>query len=96
LPLGRGLLFVMGMKRLLVALAVALPAAVAVLLLAPARPADNGFQRLVGGIGLGPAVDLTRCAGEFDPRVEPSCSHRFDPLPCGSLFCPVHALPRAP
>ncbi len=81
---------------LLLALAVALPLLVVALLLRPARAADGGFQRLVGGLGLGPAVDLSRCAGEFDARVEPACSHRFDPLPGGSLYCPAHALPRQP
>ena len=26
------------------------------------------FQQLVGGLGFGPAVDLSRCAFSFDPR----------------------------
>lgn len=85
-----------GAPALLLAAAVVLPAAVAALLSRPARPADDGFQRLVGGLGLGPRIDLSRCAAEFDPRIEPLCSHRFDPLPCASLFCPAHAHPPRP
>jgi hypothetical protein len=58
---------------------------------APAPAAGRGFPELVGGLGLGAAVDLSRCAAQFDPRVEPRCSHRFGPVPGGSLFCPAHA-----
>ena len=78
---------------LLLALAVVLPAAAGALLLSasPAAGNDEAFQRLVGGLGLGPAVDLSRCAGGFDPRVETSCTFRHEPVPCGSLFCPSHA-----
>jgi hypothetical protein len=81
---------------LLLALAVVIPGAAGALL-ASASVArertgqDEAFQRLVGGLGLGPAVDLSRCAGGFDPRVETSCTFRHEPVPCGSIFCPSHA-----
>lgn len=81
---------------LLLALVVVLPAAACAVLacasLAPERAADDeAFQRLVGGLGLGPAVDLSRCAGAFDARMGASCTHRHEPVPCGSLFCSTHA-----
>ncbi len=81
---------------LLLAAAVALPGlACAVLATAkpPARQAADAeaFQRLVGGLGLGPAVDLSRCALEFDPRAGRACALGGEPVPCGSLFCPAHA-----
>jgi len=49
------------------------------------------FQRLVGGLGLGPAVDLSGCAFSFDPRVCPHCSENLGPIPGGFYFCPQHA-----
>jgi len=49
------------------------------------------FQRLVGGLGFGPALDLTECAASFDPRVCPSCPHDRGPIPGGTYFCPQHA-----
>ena len=81
---------------LLLAAAVALPLAAGILLAAaspsPARVADaEAFQRLVGGVGLGPTTDLSRCGAEFDPRMGSACSLRHEPLPCASLFCPAHA-----
>ena len=77
--------------RALLAAVIALPlAAAALLLLAPGPGADGAaFQGLVGGLGLGPAVDLSRCASDFDPRIDPGCSLRHDPLPLA--FCPSHA-----
>jgi hypothetical protein len=75
-----------------VALALAAGAVLATAAPPPQRVADaEAFQSLVGGLGLGAAVDLSRCAPEFDPRVERACSLRFDPIPCGSSFCPAHA-----
>ena len=55
------------------------------------RPDHEAFQRLVGGLGQGPAIDFSRCVSEFDPRVAATCSWRHDPVPCGALFCPGHA-----
>jgi hypothetical protein len=49
------------------------------------------FQRLVGGLGFGPALDLDRCAFAFDPRLCPVCSQDVGPIPGGTSFCPYHA-----
>jgi len=82
---------------LLLVSVIVLPALAAALLLGatsgpPApRPDHEAFQRLVGGLGLGPAVDFSRCASEFDPRVAAACAWRHDPVPCGDFFCPSHA-----
>ncbi len=60
----------------------------------PARTArSEAFQQLVGGLGLGPQLDLSRCAAAFDARLGPPCSLRHEPVLCGSWFCPVHAGP---
>jgi hypothetical protein len=67
-------------------------AALGVLSVGSPRTADSErFQRLVRGLGLGPAPDLARCACAFDPRVEGACSLRHEPVPFGSRFCPSHA-----
>jgi hypothetical protein len=46
------------------------------------------LQRLVRGLGFGPAADLTRCAFRFDPRLCSGCPEDLEPLPGGSRFCP--------
>jgi hypothetical protein len=51
---------------------------------------SEAFQRMVGGLGLGPAVDLARCAHDFDPRLDPACPGDFEPLPGAARFCPHH------
>ena len=48
------------------------------------------FQRLVGGLGFGPAADLSRCAFSFDPRLCPDCEQDHGPVPGGVYFCPHH------
>lgn len=53
--------------------------------------ASREFQRLVGGLGLGPALDLSRCAPAFDPRVGAVCQERVGPIPAGDAFSPDHA-----
>jgi hypothetical protein len=58
---------------------------------APARPARDEFQHLVGGLGLGPAVDLSRCGFSFDARLCPECPAQHGPLPGGVYYCPQHA-----
>src|SRR6478736_1988278 len=55
-----------------------------------ARRAEE-FQRLVGGLGFGPAQDLSRCAFSFDPRLDPACPNDCGPIPGGVFFCPYHA-----
>src|SRR5437899_3005941 len=49
------------------------------------------FQRLVGGLGFGPALDLSGCAFGLDPRLDGSCSEERGPVPGGACFCPRHA-----
>ena len=49
------------------------------------------FQRLVGGVGFGPAVDLSGCAFSFDPRLDGACAEECGAIPGGSCFCPRHA-----
>ncbi|HKB42490.1 MAG TPA: hypothetical protein VKD72_39045 [Gemmataceae bacterium] len=49
------------------------------------------FQGLVGGVGFGPALDLSGCAFGFDPRLDGSCAEEDGPVPGGACFCPRHA-----
>ncbi len=58
-----------------------------------AEPDDRAreFQHLVGGLGFGPALDLSRCAFSLDPRLCPDCSQNHGPIPGGIYFCPHHA-----
>jgi hypothetical protein len=49
------------------------------------------FQRLVGGVGFGPATDLSGCVFSFDPRLDGSRSLDYGPIPGGSCFYPQHA-----
>jgi hypothetical protein len=51
----------------------------------------EAFQRLVGGVGFGAAVDLSECAFGFDPRIDGSCAYDRGPVPGGACFCPRHA-----
>jgi len=74
-----------------------LAATASLLLLLDARPSAERdrraqeFQRLVGGVGFGPVVDLERCEFGFDPRLCPACSGDSGPIPGGMFFCPFHA-----
>ena len=49
------------------------------------------FQQLVGGVGFGPALDLSVCPFAFDPRLGSHCAWDDGPIPGGSCFCPYHA-----
>jgi hypothetical protein len=49
------------------------------------------FQQLVGGLGCGPSVELSRCAFSFDPRLCPECPQNHGPIAGGAFFCPHHA-----
>jgi hypothetical protein len=77
----------------LLALTAAAGAALTVGARPPAREEQRAeeFQRLVGGLGFGPALDLERCAFAFDPRLDPGCSEDVGPVPGGGFFCPHHA-----
>lgn len=58
---------------------------------APGRAAaSRGFQSLVGGLGLGPALDLAECAHAFDPRLAAACARATSPIPGGAARCPHH------
>jgi hypothetical protein len=50
----------------------------------------QAFQHLVGGIGFGPAVDLSGCAFSLDPRLDGTCDVDRGPIPGGGCFCPRH------
>ncbi|HEY7423334.1 MAG TPA: hypothetical protein VH682_03750 [Gemmataceae bacterium] len=49
------------------------------------------FQHLVGGLGFGPATDLSTCVFAFDPRLEGNCSLGHGLVPGGDCFCLWHA-----
>jgi hypothetical protein len=75
-------------------LLLATAAAAAVLAVEAAKPQAahaEAFQRLVGGTGFGPALDLDGCAFGFDPRLDGSCGADHGPVPGGTCFCPRHA-----
>ncbi len=55
----------------------------------PSRNVEE-FQQLVGGLGLGPATDLSTCSFAFDPRIGITCDRQYDPIPMGSWFCTAH------
>ena len=50
--------------------------------------AAERFQQLVGGLGFGPAVDLSPCTFRFDPRLDASCELDTGPVPGGAFMCP--------
>ncbi len=83
--------------RLLLVVLLLLTAASAAVLVEQSWPRPGrgaraeSFQRLVGGLGFGPAVDLSDCAFGFDPRLDPSCALERGPIPGGGEFCPRHA-----
>jgi hypothetical protein len=82
--------------RLLLAVLSALTAAAGAALVADAAAARGRadrageFQAVVGGLGFGPATDLSRCAFSFDPRLCPGCPQDLGPVPGGARFCPYH------
>ena len=49
------------------------------------------FQQMLGGLGFGPAIDLSRCTLAFDPRIGPVCESQLSPIPGGGFVCPHHA-----
>ncbi len=80
---------------ILLALIALLSAAAALMLgLGPAEPGPRApaFQRLVGGLGFGPAVAPDGCTFNFDPRLCPRCGREHGPIPGGADFCPAHAV----
>jgi hypothetical protein len=85
-------------KSLAIALLI-LAAAVGAILITESDSRDRrdrqaeSFQRLVGGVGFGPALDLSGCAYGFDPRLDERCSEERGPIPAGDCFCPRHDSP---
>ena len=51
------------------------------------------LQGALGGLGLGRALDLSRCASAFDGRLFGRCDLRYSPLPGVEALCPDHSLP---
>jgi hypothetical protein len=81
-------------RALLIVLVLLTGAAVAVLLTDGRHPDGRSsaeFQRLVGGLGFGPACDLSDCPFGFDPRLDGSCGEDYGPVPGGRGFCRRHA-----
>src|SRR5262245_23095823 len=58
---------------------------------AAAKHHTREFQEVVGGLGFGPALDLSRCPLSFDPRLCPRCTADLGPIPGGGFFCIHHA-----
>jgi hypothetical protein len=52
---------------------------------------EKPFQRLTGGLGFGPALDLSDCPFAFDPRLDGGCQQECGPIAGGGGFCPRHA-----
>jgi hypothetical protein len=44
------------------------------------------FHHATGGLGFGPAIDLSGCAFGFDPRLDGSCSDDYGPTPGAACF----------
>jgi len=54
------------------------------------RTRQQDFQRLVGGLGTGPTVDLSGCPFSFDARLADSCRYDRGPIAGGAFFCREH------
>ncbi len=54
------------------------------------RARNQEFQRLVGGLGTGPAVDLSSCPFSFDARLANGCRSDQGPIPGGVSYCREH------
>jgi hypothetical protein len=50
----------------------------------PAHAAS--FQRLVGGLGFGPALQWSACTSDLDPRLEDGCALDYGPIAGGGYF----------
>jgi hypothetical protein len=51
----------------------------------------KAFQTLVGGLGFGPAADLSDCPFAYDPRLGPRCKQDAGPIMGGAFCCPHQA-----
>ncbi|MBW7897701.1 hypothetical protein B188_25370 [Candidatus Brocadiaceae bacterium B188] len=52
--------------------------------------AENDFQQVVHGVGLGATAKPTWCYINFDPRIDPRCPCIEWPIPGGYCYCPDH------
>ena len=83
--------------RLILASLIGLFVAASAIVLAESRrnPAtasrSREFQQMLGGLGLGPAIDLSRCTLAFDPRLGAVCDSQWGPISGGGFVCPHHA-----
>lgn len=46
----------------------------------------ESFQCMVGGLGFGPALDLSDCVSDFDPRLDGSRAMDYGPIAGGACF----------
>src|SRR5687767_4263379 len=51
------------------------------------QESSRRFQTLVGGLGLGPAGDLSVCEPDFDPRVGDVCARNVGSVPGAAALC---------
>ena len=85
------------LPRIVLASLIGLSAAASAIVLAESRrnPLAAGrsreFQQMLGGLGFGPAIDLSRCTLAFDPRLAPVCDSQLGPISGGGFVCPHHA-----
>jgi len=53
---------------------------------------EREFQHLVGGMGMGPATNMSECPALFDPRIAETCPYEVEPIPAGQdFFCSRHS-----
>lgn len=82
---------------MLIAVVLALALGTGMLLLVDGGSSDvegdrsQELQSLLGGLGFGPALDLSACEFSFDPRVGNRCSADQGPIPGATYFCSQHA-----
>tara|TARA_B100000949_G_C14212659_1_gene420930 strand:+ start:108 stop:425 length:318 start_codon:yes stop_codon:yes gene_type:complete len=77
---------------IVIALAVAAMAAVSLdWVIGRPNPSSEEFQRLTGGLGMGPSLVFSRCKFNFDPRMNDACEEALWPIPGGIYFCSHHA-----
>ena len=50
------------------------------------------FQSVLGGLGLGCQIDLSRCSWQFDPRVAGDEDTGLDSIACLSELSPWHSV----
>lgn len=56
------------------------------------RAESDEFQRLMGGLGTGPALTMSPCEFSFDTRIASTRPASYHPLICGEYFCPQQTI----